>query len=106
MYLYHHAFLFNILTDFAYRLNGKKNVIYHTIIDRFFLARGKSAQADIICNCKMTSAMALDGVTSKDVRNISKVCDKVQILDRIIQCNGGKFGEDEASNVFSWFIVC
>ena len=65
-------FLFNIQTDFAYRLNGKKNVIYQTIIDRFFLARGKSAQADIICYCKMTSAMELDGVTSKDVRNISK----------------------------------
>ena len=40
------------------------------------MAHGKSALGDVICYCKMRSAMALDGVTSvlhlKDVINTSK----------------------------------
>ena len=38
--------------------------------------RGKSALADVICYCKMTSGIALDGVTAfsclKDVTNTCK----------------------------------
>ena len=51
-----------------------KNVIYKTIY--IFESSRKHAQADIICYWKMTSVMALDGVTSfsclKDVTNTSK----------------------------------
>ena len=40
------------------------------------MARGKSAPADVICYCKMTLTMALDGVMLllplKDVTNTSK----------------------------------
>ena len=52
-----------ILTHLAYRVNGKKNVIYPTIIQSFEV-RGKKALADVICYCKMTSVTALDGVKS------------------------------------------
>ena len=62
-------------------------------------ARGKTALADVICYCKMASVMALDGVTSllrlKDVTSASKLCETVQLLAGVIQCNGGKFKEAE-----------
>ena len=63
-------------------------------------ARGKRALADVIYCCKMTSFMALDGVTSfirlKDVhlQTHVNVCDTVQLLAGIIQCNGGKLEEE------------
>ena len=47
----------------------------------------------------MMSSMALDGVTSflrlKDVINTVNVCDTVQLLAGILQCNGRKLEEAE-----------
>ena len=52
-----------------------KNMIYQTIIHSFENTR-KSALADVICYCKMTSFMALDAVTSflrlKDITDTFK----------------------------------
>ena len=81
-------------------------------------ARGKPALADVICYCKMTSEVALDGVTWLlrliEVINISKCM-------RLIQTIGGNYSvqwrelfsamaeswkELKTSNVFSLFIVC
>ena len=56
-----------------------KKVIHHTIIHSFESAR-KSALADVIYCCKMTSIMALDSLTSflrlKKVTNIH-VCKRM-----------------------------
>ena len=41
-----------------------KNVLYQTIIVTVLKARGNRALADVNCYCKMTSVVALDGVTS------------------------------------------
>ena len=54
------------------------------------MARGKRALAGVICYCKMTSAMAFDGVTLQIQVN---VCNTVQLLAEILQCNGGKLEE-------------
>ena len=51
-----------VLTHLAYRANAKK-VIHQTIIHSF-KARGKRFLADVICYCKMTLGMALDGIAS------------------------------------------
>ena len=54
------------------RLKSKclKNVMYQTIIHSF----GR-ALADVNCYCKMTSVMALDGVTSFSRKNdVSNAC--------------------------------
>ena len=64
-------------------------------------ARGKSTLYDIKCYCKMTSILALGGVTSflrlKDVTYSCKinVCDTGQLLTGFLQCNGGKLEEAE-----------
>ena len=53
----------------------QKSVIYQTIIHSFEIAE-KYVLADVICYCKMSSIMALDGVTSflrlKDITNLRK----------------------------------
>ena len=63
------------LTHLAYRANAKKRVISNNNIT-VLKVRGKRALADVNCYCKMTSVMALDGVTSflrlKDVIDICK----------------------------------
>ena len=56
--------------------------------------------ANAICYCKMTSFMALDGVTSclhlKDVTNTcTRMRRSLKLLAGIIQCNGGKLEETE-----------
>ena len=59
-------------------------------------ARGESALADVICYCKMTLVMALDGAASfLCLKDITNVCDAVQLLAGIIQCNGGKLEDAE-----------
>ena len=49
---------FKILTHLVYRDNAKKRDV------SALKARGRRALAYVICYCKMTSVMALDGVTS------------------------------------------
>ena len=63
-------------------------------------ARGKHALADIIYYFKMTSVMALDGVTlflclKEVIQRHIDVCDTVLILVGILQYNGGKLEEAE-----------
>ena len=86
----------DIQTHLAYRVNVKKKVIYQTIIHSFESAR---TEHRVICYCKMTSVMALDGVTLflylKDVTNSSKRMRPVQLLAGILQSNGGKLEEAE-----------
>ena len=47
----------------------------------------------------MTSVMALDSVASflslKDIKNTCNICNTVQLLEGIIQCNGVKLEEAE-----------
>ena len=63
----------SILTH-LYRVNAKKCDI--SIFISVLKARGKCVLADVICYWKMTSSMALDGVTSflrlNDVTNTRK----------------------------------
>ena len=62
-----------ILTHLAYRVNAK-NVIY-TVLK----ARGKRALADVNSNCKVTSVMALDGVTSSlRLEDVTNICKRMQ----------------------------
>ena len=72
-----------------------------------FEARGKRALDDVIFYCKMTSIVALDGVTSllrlKTLYIYVNVCDAVQFLAGFLQCNGGKLEEAEDFNCF--FVV-
>ena len=60
-------------------------------------AHGKRALTDVIYWCKMTSVMASDDVTLllrlKTLQIHVNVCDTVQLLAEIIQCNGGKLEE-------------
>ena len=49
---------FKILTHLVYRDKAKKRDV------SALKARGRRALAYVICYCKMTSVMALDGVTS------------------------------------------
>ena len=55
-------------------------------------------------DAKMTSVMALDGITlflcSKDVTIHVNVCDTVKLLEGILQCNGGQLKKLKTSNVF------
>ena len=55
--------------------------------------------ADLICYCKMTSFMVLEGVTLflhlKDVKIHVHVCDIVYLLAGILKCNGRKLEEAE-----------
>ena len=61
--------------------------------------REKRALADVICYCKMTSVMALDGLTSfysrKTLQIHVNVCDTVKLLTGILQGNGGNLEEAE-----------
>ena len=63
--------------------------------------------ADIICYCKLTSVMALDGVTLllrlKDVTNTSKRMQHSQTIGEILQSNGKKL--DEAEDFKCVFVV-
>ena len=62
-------------------------------------ARGKRALVDVICYNKMTSVMALGGVTSflrlKYVTHTYKVCDTVQLFAGVHQFNSGTLEEAE-----------
>ena len=73
-----------IVTHLAYKANAKKRVIRSNDIVTVLKARGKRALADVNCYCKMTSIIALNGVTSflrlKDVTYLCNVCDTVQLL--------------------------
>ena len=41
--------------------------------------RGKSALGDVICYCKMTSVMALDGVTSFiRLKDVTSTCNRIR----------------------------
>ena len=55
--------------------------------------------SDVICSCKMTSFMALDGVTSflllKDVTNTCSRMRHSLTIGGILQCNGRKLLEAE-----------
>ena len=51
-------------THLAYRVNAKKCNISNIIIHSFESANKVRVLADVICYWKMTSFMALDGVTS------------------------------------------
>ena len=82
-----------VLTHLAYRANAKKTCISNDIVT-ILKARGKRAQADINCYCKMTSAMALDGV-SRFMHIHVNVCDTVQLLAGSLQCNDGMLEEAE-----------
>ena len=66
--------------------------------------------ADVICYWKMTSFMALDGVTLflslKDITNTCKHMRHSLSIGGVLQCNGGKLKELKISNVFSSFIAC
>ena len=70
-------------------------------------AGGKSVLADIICYCKMTSVMALDGVTLLlrliVVTNTSKRMQHSQTIGEILQCNGEKL--DEAEDFKCVFVI-
>ena len=61
-----------------------------------FKACGKHALADLNCYCKMTSVVALDGVTSffmlKMLQIHVNICDTDQLLAGFLQCNGLKVG--------------
>ena len=51
--------------------------------------------AGVICYCKMTSVIALDGVTSfLRLKDVTNTC-TVQILAVYPQCSGGKLEEAE-----------
>ena len=54
---------------------------------------------DVICYWKMKSFMILDGVTAFEFKKTLQihvnVCDIVQVLARVLQCNGGKMEEAE-----------
>ena len=67
------------------------------------------AIADVICYYKMTSAMALDGVTSflrwKDVTNTCKCMRHNPLLAGFPQCNGGKLEEAEDFKC-NFFVYC
>ena len=52
-----------ILTHLAYRANAKERVISNDKVT-VLKARGKRTLADVNCCCKMTSIVAVDGVTS------------------------------------------
>ena len=60
----------------------KKRDISNNIVT-VLKAHGKRALADVNCHCKMTSAVALDGVTSflslKTLHIHVSVCDTVQL---------------------------
>ena len=64
-----------------------------------FGKRERNALADVICYCKMTSVMTLDVVMSflrlEDVTINVNVCDTVQLLAVIHQCNCEKLEEAE-----------
>ena len=55
--------------------------------------------ADVFCCWKMTSCIALDGVTSflrlKDVTNTRKRMRRSQSIGGVLQCNGGKLEKAE-----------
>ena len=64
------------------------------------MATLKGALADVICYCKMTSFVVLDGVTSflrlMDVTHSCKyICDTVHLFAGFLQYNGGKLEEAE-----------
>ena len=52
-----------ILTHLANKANAKKCVISNSIVT-FFKTGGRRALADVNCFFKMTSVVALDGITS------------------------------------------
>ena len=56
------AILPTIQTKLAYEANAKKRVISNNIVT-VLKSCGKRARADVNCFCKMTSVVALDGVT-------------------------------------------
>ena len=80
-----------------------KNVLYQTIIVTVLKARGNRALADVNSYCKMTSVVALDGVTSflslKDVTQSNYWRDFFSAMAE----NWKKL---KTSNLFSLFIVC
>ena len=89
-----------------------KNVIYQTIIHGCE-TRGKSALADVICYCKMTQVMALDGVASflhlKDITNTSKRMWHSPTIGRSSSVQWRKVGRswtDKDIICVSSFIVC
>ena len=86
-------------------------MIYQTIIHSFESTR-KVALADIICYCKMTSVMALDGVASVFTPEsrynflFTNLCDAVKLLAGIILCNGGKLeAAEDFKCVFAVYCV-
>ena len=67
--------LTSLKTHLACRANAKKRVISNDNVT-ILKARGKRSLADVNCYCKMTSVVALDGVTLflrfKDITNTCK----------------------------------
>ena len=87
-----------ILTHLTYRASAKKCVISNDIVT-VLKAYGKRALADVNCDCKTTSIVALDGVTSflglKDVTYSCKCMRHNPTFGGFLQYNGGKLGEAE-----------
>ena len=71
-----------------------------------FESARKVRSVDIICYCKMTSVMALDGVTSfsclKDVTITCKHMLRSPTIAGIPHCDGGKLEEAEG---FKWVFI-
>ena len=96
--------LYIILTHLAYTANGIKRDISNNY--SVLKARGKCALADIIFYCKMTSIMALDGVTSflrlKDVTNTRQSIYWREFFSAMAKI----WKKLKSSNVYSSLIVC
>ena len=82
-----------ILTHLAYRANAKKSVVLNDIVT-VVKACGKRALA--VCYCKMTSVVALEGVTLflclKDVIYLCKSMPYSSTIGRISSVQWGKVG--------------
>ena len=66
--------LTRILTPLACRVNVKKSVIIHSLE-----SAGKMCDSDVICYWKMTSFMALDGITSfLRLKNVTNTCKRMR----------------------------
>ena len=89
----------------------KKKVVYQTIIQSL-KARGKLVLADVICYCKMTSFMPLDGVTSfLPLKDVTNTCTHMQrsltiVGNSSVQHLVESWKKPKTSNVFALFIVC
>ena len=74
------------------------------------MARGKSALADVICYSKMTSTIALDGVSSflrlKYATNTRKRMQHSPATGGNFSPVADSWKKKKPSNVFSSFIVC